>query len=87
MEWVLFLLAGFLSLMEGQSELVCLMVVTSDSILVTDLAVTCWYHMSIMILILNYPVFSLPLVCNLDPVPFDCQEAYVLGCRQSECTP
>ena len=25
----------------------------------------------------------LPLVCNLDPVPFDCQEAYVLGCRRS----
>ena len=23
------------------------------------------------------------LVCNLDPVPFDCQEAYVLGCRRS----
>ena len=30
-----------------------------------------------------YPIFILPLVCNLDPVPFDCQEAYVLGCRRS----
>ena len=24
-----------------------------------------------------------PSVCNRDPVPFDCQEAYVLGCRRS----
>ena len=24
-----------------------------------------------------------PLVCNLDPLPFDCQEAYDLGCRRS----
>ena len=23
------------------------------------------------------------LVCSLDPLPFDCQEAYFLGCRQS----
>ena len=23
------------------------------------------------------------LVCNLDPLPFDCQEAYVLGCTRS----
>ena len=24
-----------------------------------------------------------PLVCSLDPLPFDCQEAFVLGCRRS----
>ena len=30
-----------------------------------------------------YPIFIPSLVCNLDPVPFDCQEAYVLGCRRS----
>ena len=68
MELVLFLLAGFLSMTEGQSELVCLMVVTSDSMLVTDLVVTCWYHMSIMILIIQYPVFSIPLY-SLQPGP------------------
>ena len=26
---------------------------------------------------------NLSLVCSLDPLPFDCQEAYVLGCRRS----
>ena len=25
----------------------------------------------------------LPLVCSLDPLPFDCQESYVLGCKRS----
>ena len=27
--------------------------------------------------------YNLSLVCSLDPVPFDCQETYVLGCRRS----
>ena len=30
-----------------------------------------------------YSILFLPLVCNLDPFPFDCQESYDLGCRRS----
>ena len=36
MEFVLFLLAGFLSLAEGQSECMCLMIVICHMILVTS---------------------------------------------------
>ena len=66
MEFVLFLLAGLLSLAEGQSELLSVEYVIRH---MTGFA-------------LSFGFYPSP-VCSLDSLPFDCQEAYVLGCRRS----
>ena len=84
MELVFLLLAGFLSLAEGQSEWVCLMIVTCCSISSSfpiQMYIIWIFNTNIINQNLkSFPLTSLYIVCSVAPLPFDCEEAYVLGC-------